>query len=141
MFFGKKQGLMRLVSAVALVVIFLPGLQRIYLAANPGETPGSLLTKLVGVIPFGSAICRAVSSVLTEVLQDGESLLDWMQDGKFSAAQFYSMEIGKMIFFATILSVILNMTGNLIMDKNRKGTMNRLADVIFLTSCVFFQVC
>ena len=52
---------MRLVAAVTLVVVLMPGVLRIYLAAVPGETPQALLTKLIGVIPFGNPIFRAVT--------------------------------------------------------------------------------
>lgn len=130
---------MRLVAAVTLAVMLLPGVLRIYLAAVPGETPQSLLTKLISVIPFGNPIFRAVSSIMTDALSDGESLFDWMKNGDFSVAQFFSLEMGKMLFSAAILSLILRFLKGIIKDTKRSGTINRIADVVFLTFFVFIS--
>lgn len=137
MFFGRKRGLMRLVAAVSLAVIVLPGVLQIYLAAVPGESPQTLLAKLIGAIPFGNPISRAVSGIMADAMSGGDSLLEWMEKGDFSMEQFFSLEMGKMLFSAAILSAILRVLENTIWDQKLRGILNRIADVVFLTVFVF----
>lgn len=130
---------MRLISAVALAVIILPGVLRIFLAFSPEDTAQTLLQKLVSAIPFGYPLLRVVSGVLTEVMSDGGSLLTWLQSQNISFPHYLSQEMGKMVFSGAILSLMTSILSAGIADKSQRGTLNRLADIVFVTVFVFLS--
>lgn len=130
---------MRLVAAVALAVIILPGVLRIFLAFSPEDSAQTLLEKLVSAIPFGHPLLRVVSGILTEAMSDGGSLLTWLQSQNISFPHYFTQEMGKMVFSGVILSLMTSILSAGIEDRRRKGLLNRLADMVFVTVFVFLS--
>lgn len=128
---------MRLVAAVTLSVILLPFILQLFLTFSREDSPSVILNKLVSAIPFGNAILKVVSAVLTDAMSNQGSLLDWMSDQEFTFPQYFTMEMGKMVFSGVILALLTKLQQVGIEDKKRKGWLNRIADMVYLTLFVF----
>ena len=139
----KQRAFLRFVASVALCVMLLPYVLRLYLTLSPNAKADDVWLSLVQAAPFGERIATLVIAVWGEAQSGVDSLLEFLASQKFSFPQYFTMELGELIFTSVVVLLISSVIGRKLFNSTEGGFWDYLANAVFqvfLTFCASLVV-
>ena len=133
----KIKGLFRLGASVTASVILLPFILKTYLILSPNADANEIWISLIQAAPFGESIATVVLAVWGEAKSGLDSLVDWFLSQKLSFPQYFSMELGELIFTSVIVLVISSLIGRRIFYQTEGGIFDHAANAVFQVLLTF----
>lgn len=128
---------MRLVAAITVSVILLPFILWLYLTLSPTADAEDVWLSLVQTAPFGDSIATGVVAVWGEAQSGVEGIVEWLVSQKLSFPQYFSMELGKLIFTSVLMLIISSLIGQKLFSDTGGGMFDQAANVVFQVLLTF----
>lgn len=139
----KQRPFLRFVASVTVCVILLPYVLRLYLALSPNAKADDVWLSLIQAAPFGENIATLVVALWGEAQSGVDSLLEFLTSQKFSFPQYFTMELGELIFTSVFVLILSSVIGRKLFCSTEGGFWDHVANAvfqIFLTFCASLVV-